>query len=296
MAKRPGGVMVQGSEPTRSQLIPVLTKWEDIGKKAHWWPAIFCIATLFALDIFTPHSVLIEETYRDGKLDDPMNWVYTSWYLVIVAVFLTMASLFFIYRQVGKNKSWWILFLGMGFTAYFVWLFRTQGDFDWLYLFFHRDLAGGDAKPSQPLLQLFMRHLLGTGFFEEFTKGVPILLLAWLTPRMSSAIRAKIGIEEPLDGILIGAASGGGFAIVETLTRYVSDSLAQVYLEVGLANHGFGGDNALKDALSRTDVVTVIKWMQDAATQVGTSLEVPYVLTRSVDLAFGHMAYSGYFG
>ena len=53
MAKRPGGVMVQGSEPTRSQLIPVITKWEDIGKKAQLWPAIFCIAVFFALSSLT---------------------------------------------------------------------------------------------------------------------------------------------------------------------------------------------------------------------------------------------------
>ena len=288
--------MVQGSEPTRSQLIPVITKWEDIGKKAQLWPAIFCIATFFALKIFDPHSVLVVETYQDGKLVDPMGWVYTSWYLVALAVFLTMASLFFIYKQVGKNKSWWILLAGLGFTAYFLWLFRTQGDFGWLYDFFHADLAGGEAKPNQPLPQLFMRHLLGTGFFEEFTKAIPVLLLAWLTPKMAPSMRAKIGVEEPLDGILIGAASGGGFAIVETLAQYVPELLSKVYLAVGLENHGFTGENALHNALTRTDVVHVIAWMQEAASQVGTSLAVPNLLTRSIDLAFGHMAYSGYFG
>ena len=37
---------------------------------------------------------------------------------------------------------------------------------------------------------------------------------------MTPEVRAKIGVEEPLDGILIGAASGGGFAIMETLLQY----------------------------------------------------------------------------
>jgi hypothetical protein len=159
--------MLQGSEATRSQLIPVITKWEDIGKKAHLWPAIFCIATFFALEIFDPAKLIVVVTYREGQPLGPMGWIYTSWYLVVLGLFLTMASLYFIYKQVGKNKSWLILFAGMGFSAYFLWLFKTQGAFGWMYTFFHTYLAGGDAEAEQPLFQLFMRHLLGTGFFEE---------------------------------------------------------------------------------------------------------------------------------
>ena len=32
MAKRPGGAMVQSTEATRSQLIPVITKWHELGR------------------------------------------------------------------------------------------------------------------------------------------------------------------------------------------------------------------------------------------------------------------------
>ena len=52
---------------------------------------------------------------------------------------------------------------------------------------------------------------------------------------MTPEVRAKIGVEEPLDGILIGAASGGGFAIMETLIQYTPRDLVNT-----LDNHGFG--------------------------------------------------------
>ena len=48
MAKRPGGVMVQGTEPTRSQLIPVITKWTELGKTAQLGPVLFCILVFFS--------------------------------------------------------------------------------------------------------------------------------------------------------------------------------------------------------------------------------------------------------
>lgn len=297
MAKRPGGVMVQGPEATKSQLIPVLTKWEDIGRKAQMWPAaVFCIAAFFLLEILDPSDVIIIPTFDQGQLLVPQLWVFTSWYLIVLALFLTMASLFFIDRQVGKHKSWWLMLGVMGFSAYFLWLFNTQGDFAWLYNFFHQDLAGGEPDPSQAIPQLFMRHLLGTGFFEEFTKAIPLFLLAWWTPRMSPPRRAQFGIEEPLDGILLGAASGGGFAIVETLGQYIPRVLGKIYVQSALADHHFTGENALRTAISQAGLQNVVQWVHDAATQIGTALCVPELLTRSIDLSFGHMAYSGYFG
>ena len=49
MAKRPGGVMVQGTEATRSQLIPVITKWHELGKTAQLGPVLFCIVVFFGM-------------------------------------------------------------------------------------------------------------------------------------------------------------------------------------------------------------------------------------------------------
>jgi len=42
----------------------------------------------------------------------------------MLAIFLTMVSLYFIYRMIGKDKSWYILLGAFGFTAYYLWLFH----------------------------------------------------------------------------------------------------------------------------------------------------------------------------
>ena len=55
MAKRPGGVMVQGTEATRSQLIPVITKWTELGKTAQLGPVLFCIVVFFSMATFGYH-------------------------------------------------------------------------------------------------------------------------------------------------------------------------------------------------------------------------------------------------
>lgn len=295
MAKRPGGVMVQGSEPTRSQLIPVLAKWEDIGKKAQLGPAIFCIAAFFALEIFGSTKTITLPLENANGYINPLEWIYTSPYLIILGIVLTMASLYFIYRLVGKTKSWLILFGSMAFTAYFLWLFSTRGYFGWLYEFFHQTLAGGEPDDNAPLLQLFMRHFLGTGFFEETVKAIPVLLLVYLGRYMSPAARSKYGVEEPLDGILVGAAAGGGFAIIETLVQYVPQYLASLWLRMGMALSGIPAEK-FKDALSQASFKDIYDYIQLGSNLLHTDPGIGQLITRSIDLSFGHMAYSGYFG
>lgn len=287
--------MVQGAEPTRSQLIPVITKWEEIGRKAQLGPAIFCIAAFFALEIFGSTDTITLPLENAKGYINPLEWIYTSRYLMILGVVMTMASLYFIYRLVGKSKSWWILFGSMGFAAYFLWLFSTRGYFGWLYEFFHQTLAGGEPDEDGPILQLFMRHFLGTGFFEETVKAIPVFILVWAGKYMSPASRAKYGVEEPLDGILVGAAAGGGFAIIETLVQYVPRYLAVVWLKMGMAISGIPAAN-FRATLAHASFQDIYKYIQLGSTLLHTDPGIGELITRSIDLSFGHMAYSGYFG
>lgn len=295
MAKRPGGVMVQGTEATRSQLIPILNKWEEIGKKAQLGPALFCIAAFFALVLFGSTRTIIEPIGNAQGYLFPTHWIYTSYSLIMLGVLLTTASLYFIYRLVGKEKSWFVLFGSMAFAAYFLWLFATRGYFVWLYQFFHQTLAGGEPDEKGSGLQLFVRHFLGTGFFEESVKAIPVLVLAWLGRHMSPGTRARFGVEEPLDGILIGAAAGGGFAIIETLVQYVPQMLVNVYLRMGMAINGIDSQN-FAAVFARSNAQQVFGFIKDGSDLLGTNPGVLPLIIRSVDLSFGHMAYSGYFG
>ncbi len=44
----------------------------------------------------------------------------------MLAVFLTMVSMWFIYRMIGKAKSWYILLGAAGFSAYYLWLMQGR--------------------------------------------------------------------------------------------------------------------------------------------------------------------------
>jgi RsiW-degrading membrane proteinase PrsW (M82 family) len=298
MAQRPGGVMVRGTEATRSQLIPVITKWNELGKTAQLGPVIFCIVVFFGMATFGYlDTIVIPITTLDGKgWLDPRDWVYTSNFLIMLAIFLTMVSLYFIYRMIGKNKSWYILLGSAGFTAYYLWLFRVDHYFIWMYEFFHMHLAGGEPDSNAPFVQLFIQHFLGTGFFEEIVKALPIFALVIAGSYMTPEMKTKIGIEEPLDGILIGAASGGGFAIMETLLQYVPQDLVNRWIEIGLAFRGIAGRQNIDNALASMrfdDLRVLLKLGSDV---LGTAPGIKSLIIRSIDESFGHMAYAGYFG
>ena len=292
MAKRPGGVMVQGTEATRSQLIPVITKWEEIGKKAQLGPILFCIAAFFALEFFGSTSPLVIPVYDAAGKQTTV--VFTSWFLILLSFLLTTFSFYFIYRIVGKNKSWWIMLAAFAFTGYFLWLFKTQHEFRWLYNFFHIQLAGEQEGADLTLPQ----YLIGTGFFEEIVKAIPVLVLAFLTTRMSPSLRAKIGVEEPLDGILIGCAAAGGFAMFETLLQYLSNDLMSEWIATGrfALQHYAPLDPQLFAKFRTHTPYTTGDMLRVGQSVVDTTVAVPGLITRSIDQAFGHMAYSGYFG
>ena len=298
MAKRPGGAMVHGTEPTRSQLIPVMTKWHELGNTAQLGPVIFCILVFFAMATFGSTSTIeYPLVAADGKhWLDPRDWIYTSNFLIILAVFLTMVSLYFIYRMIGKSKSWYILLGAASFTGYYLWLFRVNHDFGWMYNFFHIQLAGGEPDPNASFITLFIQHFLGTGFFEETVKALPILALVACARYMTPELRAKIGVEEPLDGILIGAASGGGFALVETLVQYVPEKLVDIWTTVALAFRGVTGQQNTEAAMARMNFDQLRELITQGSNLLGTAPGIKSLIIRSIDLSFGHMAYAGYFG
>jgi RsiW-degrading membrane proteinase PrsW (M82 family) len=214
----------------------------------------------------------------------------------MLAVFLTMVSLYFIYRMIGKNKSWYILLGSAGFTAYYLWLFHVDHYFVWMYEFFHLHLAGGEPDENAPFIQLFIQHFLGTGFFEEIVKALPIFALVIAGSYMTPEMRSKIGVEEPLDGILIGAASGGGFAVMETLLQYVPQDLVNRWTTIALAFRGITGKQATDAALAAMRFDDLRALIQLGSNVLGTAPGIKSLIIRSIDESFGHMAYAGYFG
>ena len=76
-------------------------------------------------------------------------------------------------------------------------------------------------------------------------------------------------MHEPLDGIVLAAASGLGFTLIETLVQYVPGEIIRVANTLG------GGEEAI---------------------QTGQLLGIQLLVPRIIGSLAGHMAYSGYFG
>jgi RsiW-degrading membrane proteinase PrsW (M82 family) len=291
MAKRPGGAMLQSDTPTRSQLIPVLSKWQDIGKKSELAPMIVTVVTVLLL-FMTLDGGLISYPYRYVENGDTYGGtVFTSWYLMILCLYLMMLSLYFIRRLAGKDKSWLLLGAAGVFTAYLLYLSMTEGALGWMYTFFHGSLAGGQPTNKDAFTQTFVKHFLGTGFYEETFKAIPLFIIALASPYMPDAIRSKFGIEEPLDGILLGAASGGGFAFTETIGQYISNHLVLCWKDAAV--HMAGTVSSFHGRLTDKQIGLLIG---EAAHALGWQPGVSLLIPRSLGEAFGHMAYSGCFG
>jgi len=127
------------------------------------------------------------------------------WFLT--ACLIVAGELALIYALCGKPKPWWCLAGTVVFTAILLCVFGP--------------IVG--ALNDATIFQFGgFKVLIGPGLFEELFKSIPIFLLVAmargsLNPRMKA-----IGVTEPLDGILIGAAAGFGFALAETFLQYAS--------------------------------------------------------------------------
>ena len=104
----------------------------------------------------------------------------------------------------------------------------------------------------------------GAGLMEELLKALPVLGAMLLGNLLRNPWRDRIGVWEPLDGILLGSASAVGFTLLETLGQYVPNIIQNITLQAG----------------------------PEAAELAGLQLLIPRILGS----AAGHMAYSGYFG
>ncbi|MGH7999035.1 MAG: PrsW family intramembrane metalloprotease, partial [Brasilonema sp.] len=136
-----------------------------------------------------------------------------------------------------------------------------------LFLLVFRNILPGNVPDNTSgiaFLELFIRYFFGSGLLEELLKALPVIGLYLLGRAFASPMRERIGVGEPLDGILIGSASAAGFTLFETLGQYVPGTIAQVAQRMG----------------------------SDAGLRAGLELLIPRILG---DVA-GHMAWSGWFG
>ncbi|GAC1468909.1 MAG: PrsW family glutamic-type intramembrane protease [Chamaesiphon sp.] len=223
---------------TFTQLFPIFSTGRDLTRKAFLIPGTITV-------IFV---VLMFSTVGSGT----SNFIGFS---LLLAVYLAGGALYFVYQLCGKSKPWWVLLASTLATV----LILMSPIFSLVEGFFNLIWQGQGSQCTQPgggLPLGIVRCLLGAGFPEELLKALPVLGAYFIGRQLHSPWRESLGVWEPLDGILLGAASSVGFTLVETLLLYVP------------------------------------RIIQSAGPLVGLQLLIPRILGE----VSGHMAYSGYFG
>jgi RsiW-degrading membrane proteinase PrsW (M82 family) len=217
MEKAPGGSFIGGTIKLK-QLFPIFTMWRSTRSKGFLVPAAMTIvvSTLMGLMLTFPDSFKFQTAngYVNLGVFDCFAWVFGA-YIALLFVYL-------IYSLCGKQKSALVVVAAMVLGVvclYPVWrvLHFVLSDGLAVFLFPDKDHLG--------LLGQFLDNVVSIGMVEEGTKLVPVLLLCLIALKFKSPWREQMLVREPLDGILLGAASGAGFALFETIHQYMRDAL-----------------------------------------------------------------------
>lgn len=226
---------------TLSQLFPILSTGRDLTRKAYLIPGV--VTVVFVVLMFVTNGAPL-------------------FFNLLLAAYIAGAAYYFVYRLCGKHKSWWILL-----SSALITMLLLLSPVLLLFIFVFRGILPGGI-PDDPsnigIVPLFVGMFFGAGLMEELLKAIPVLLAYFIGRQVRSPWRERIGVWEPLDGILLGTASAVGFTLLETLGQYVPSVVNDVTLQAGVG----------------------------AGELLGLQLLIPRVL-GSIS---GHMAYSGYFG
>jgi RsiW-degrading membrane proteinase PrsW (M82 family) len=224
-----------------TQLFPIISTGKDLTRKAYLIPGILTV--IFVVLMF-------------GTVGHPQA------NQVIVGSYIASAAYYFVYQLCGKQKPWWVL-IAMALSTMLI-LLSPLLDF---FIFVFRVVLPGSLPSTQDSItftELLVRMFFGAGLMEELLKALPVLAAYVVGNSLPSPWKERIGVWEPLDGILLGTASAVGFTLLETLGQYVPVITQNVTQQAGVG----------------------------AGQLVGLQLLIPRILGSVA----GHMAYSGYLG
>lgn len=226
---------------TFTQLFPILSTGRDLPGKAYLTPIVITVGFVVALFVAVGQPVLFNR---------------------LLAAYIALAGYYFVYRLCGKAKPWWVMVCAAMGTY-----FLLRSPILSLFVVLFREVLPGQVPVPGELINpivLLVRMFFGAGLMEELLKALPLAILFVIGRFLPAPWNRRVGVWEPLDGILLGAASAVGFTIVETLGQYVPDMIQATSLNL---DEG---------------------WNQLRGLQV--------LIPRLLGSISGHMAYSGYFG
>ena len=178
MTFQPGNA--NDGEISRADLLPFLTSFGDLRRRAFLWPGATLAVFSVGLLIF-------------AALDNESGFFWC------LASLISLANLYFIYLACGKKMPFPFVLL-VAVVAFGI---------------------DGLLKPPIIAVETFLPGLIAPGLAEETVKAIPLLIVLGFGMLLSHPRQRKFGLREPLDGILLAAASATGFAFFETMFIYV---------------------------------------------------------------------------
>jgi RsiW-degrading membrane proteinase PrsW (M82 family) len=226
---------------TLTQLFPIASTGKQLSQKAYLYPGIATVIFVVSMFVAVGNSAAFN---------------------LLLAAYLSGAAYYFIYQLCGKHKPWWILFCAALATV----LILLSPLLIAFIIVFREILPGRLPAEGEQIsfLAFLIRMFFGAGLMEELLKALPVLGAMLLGNWLRNPWRDRVGVWEPLDGILLGSASAVGFTLLETLGQYVPNIIQNVTLQIG----------------------------SEAGQLRGLQVLIPRILGSAV----GHMAYSGYLG
>lgn len=280
--KRPGGEMKSagGQGPTKSQLLPMQTNWQDLLSKPYFWPGVgIVLATIALFGFIGPGAASITVKYY-GVLP-----VKVPAYSVALATFVTVALAYGLYRMIGKAVPIWTIPVVIVVAAVL-----TESP---IMLTLQKLTNFGMELPAQgeqSFVTRFIKMFFLAGIPEELLKAILVGVGVAIALKISQppALLRPFRVAEPLDGVLIGALAGLGFAFVETVFLYVPRMM-------------LGGDEY---------AAQLFTWFQGAVEKIGyehavvelqgylpgREMALQLLIPRLLQNVCGHAAWAGIFG
>lgn len=221
--------------PTVSEMIPFRSKKINIRKSNLLVPLV--ATAIFAVFLFGVTGSMSSQAL----------------YARAVGAYLVVMVLWLVWSYSGTTKPMWVSAPAVLITA----IGLPLGLFLPFAIIFRDILPGGIPEGNVGFVQLFIGMFFGAGLCEEAYKQVPTVLAAWLAWRIAnnpgqqhSPVLRTLALRTPLDGLLIGVASGAGFILMETLFEYFDRFSALAAKDTG--NAAFGALYGLQLVIPRT--------------------------------------------
>ncbi len=214
-----------GDRPPRSVIFPLLGD-RSTWRQEHLLPIFVTVIVGIAL---------IAAPFSKPKFSDDAE-INEAWQIyLILALYIAILVNYYINGMCGRPRPGWLLAVAGLFTFL---MLGTSLWGSWYGIFYNVVPAAQWQKSHNDVVQL-AGWWFGTGLCEEGFKAWPLFLLAILglglnrlsrrtTGRLSArlaGIAKHVSLREPLDGIVLGVASGSGFFVAETLFQYVPNTM-----------------------------------------------------------------------